>query len=604
MESRQMIIQSVMQVLKSKVDQETLDIVQDALTIELNRYEVQERTTELSVVDNSAVGMLRRYIATKRIEGKAESTLKRYWEQNLQLICQESEQHHKALIFAQICAGAMPRKDKNMELKGIDVSSWQGKIDWNKVANYGMDFAILRITETGNVIDGQFENNFAGCNKHKIPVGVYKYSYAMTITEIQSEARKVVSILNGRKIQFPVFLDLEHNNQRTLGSESIHKMADAFREIVEAAGYKFGIYCNVDWYNTVICSHLKKHDFWIARYPANDNGTVVERLRPSWGVGWQYSSKATIPGINAKVDRNIFYKDYTEAKESGTMAKTKEQIIQNVKNDAVSFAVNIANDNSHGYSQRIRSLYEINIPKSFDCSSLALTAYYYAFLKNGLTKQARYLKENCSYTGNMLKMLNAGFEVVARNQTAHKQMIKGDLELADNNPNGSNSHVAMAIGKNDIVHARSSEGTKDTKDNSGNEIRTQPWYLYSHGWTHRLRFTGKGIDFSGLTNTTGSKPTAKPSTSTKPSTTTSKGAGYMFEPKLVKLGSEGTSVLLLQEILIARGFKGKNGKALSLSRKADANTIYALKQYQKSRNGVLVVDGECGENTWKDLIAI
>lgn len=604
MESRQMIIQSVMQVLKSKVDQETLDIVQDALTIELNRYEVQERTTELSVVDNSAVGMLRRYIATKRIEGKAEFTLKRYWEQNLQLICQESEQHHKALIFAQICAGAMPRKDKNMELKGIDVSSWQGKIDWNKVANYGMDFAILRITEAGNVIDGQFENNFAGCNKYKIPVGVYKYSYASTVSEARSEARKVVSVLNGRKIQFPVFLDLENHRQRVLGAESIHKMADAFREIVESAGYKFGIYCNVDWYNTVICSHLKKHDFWIARYPANDNGTVVERLRPSWGVGWQYSSKATIPGINTKVDRNIFYKDYTEAKESGTMAKTKEQIIQNVKNDAVSFAVNIANDNSHGYSQRIRSLYEINIPKSFDCSSLALTAYYYAFLKNGLTKQARYLKENCSYTGNMLKMLNAGFEVVARNQTAHKQMIKGDLELADNNPNGSNSHVAMAIGKNDIVHARSSEGTKDTKDNSGNEIRTQPWYLYSHGWTHRLRFTGKGIDFSGLTNTTGSKPTAKPSTSTKPSTTTSKGAGYMFEPKLVKLGSEGTSVLLLQEILIARGFKGKNGKALSLSRKADENTIYALKAYQKSRNGVLVVDGECGENTWKDLIAI
>lgn len=57
-----------------------------------------------------------------------------------------------------------------MEIKGIDVSSWQGKIDWNKVANYGMDFAILRITEAGNVIDGQFENNFAGCNKYKIPV--------------------------------------------------------------------------------------------------------------------------------------------------------------------------------------------------------------------------------------------------------------------------------------------------------------------------------------------------------------------------------------------------------------------------------------------------
>ena len=50
-------------------------------------------------------------------------------------------------------------------------------------------------------------------------------------------------------------------------------MADAFRKIIEAAGYKFAIYCNVDWYVNVICSHLKKHDFWIARYPANDNGT-------------------------------------------------------------------------------------------------------------------------------------------------------------------------------------------------------------------------------------------------------------------------------------------------------------------------------------------
>ena len=215
-----------------------------------------------------------------------------------------------------------------MENKGIDVSAWQGEINWRTVANYGMDFAILRITEAGNVVDSQFENNLAGCNKYNIPVGVYKYSYAMTIAEIQSEARKVVSTLNGRRIQFPVFLDLEYNNQRAIGSESIHKMADAFREIVEAAGYKFALYCNVDWYNTVICSHLKKYDFWIARYPANDDGWLQERLRPDFGVGWQYSSKATIPGISAKVDRNVFYKDYTEEvkKEETTVDKLQEHI--------------------------------------------------------------------------------------------------------------------------------------------------------------------------------------------------------------------------------------------------------------------------------------
>ena len=214
-----------------------------------------------------------------------------------------------------------------MEIKGIDVSAWQGKIDWKTVADYGMGFAILRITEAGNVVDSQFENNLAGCNKYNIPVGVYKYSYAMTTAEIQREARKVVSTLNGRRIQFPVFLDLEYNNQRSLGSESIHKMADAFLEIVEAAGYKFAIYCNVDWYENVICSHLKKYDFWIARYPANDDGWLQERLRPDFGVGWQYSSKAKIPGISGTVDRNVFYKDYSEEiekKEETTVNKLQE----------------------------------------------------------------------------------------------------------------------------------------------------------------------------------------------------------------------------------------------------------------------------------------
>lgn len=137
----------------------------------------------------------------------------------------------------------------------------------------------------------------------------------MTVAEIQSEARKVVEVLNGRKLQYPVWLDLEWNNQRSLGAEQIHKLAEAFEKIITAAGYKFGIYCNVDWYLNVICSHLKKYDFWIARYPASDNGTLQERLRPDFGVGWQYSSKAKIPGISGTVDRNIFYKDYNEAKD-------------------------------------------------------------------------------------------------------------------------------------------------------------------------------------------------------------------------------------------------------------------------------------------------
>lgn len=126
----------------------------------------------------------------------------------------------------------------------------------------------------------------------------------------------------------------------------------------------------------------------------------------------------------------------------------------------------------------------------------ANTDYYknmYSSVKNnGLTAQANYLKSHCSYTENMLNMLNVGFEIVARNQTAHAQMQKGDLEL------NVTHHVAMAIDRDNIVHARSSEGTTNTIDDSGNEIRTQPWYNYSHGWTHRLRFTGKGLNLSNI----------------------------------------------------------------------------------------------------------
>lgn len=329
MESRQMIIQSVMQVLKSKVDQETLDIVQDALTIELNRYEVQERTTELSVVDNSAVGMLRRYIATKRIEGKAEFTLKRYWEQNLQLICQESEQHHKALIFAQICAGAMPRKDKNMELKGIDVSSWQGKPDWPKVSNSGVKFAILRIHQKSGV-DTSFEHNYKGCKSNGIFIGGYKYSYALTSAQAIEEAENVISVLGGRGLDFPVFYDLEWSQQRNLGKQAIENIAVAFLTRIKKAGYKVGIYCNLDWYNNVLSDVLKQYDCWIARYPANDNGSVQERLRPNVGVGWQYSSKGKVPGINGNVDMDVFYKDYRDSDQKG---ETKMVKISNCGHD-------------------------------------------------------------------------------------------------------------------------------------------------------------------------------------------------------------------------------------------------------------------------------
>lgn len=394
------------------------------------------------------------------------------------------------------------------EIKGIDVSRWNGKIDWKTVASYGMGFAILRITEKGNIVDSTFEPNYKGCIENKIPVGVYKYSYATTIAQIKNEANIVIKTLNKRRLDYPVFLDIEDKCQENLSDSLMMNMIEAFRSIIIKSGYKFGIYCGYSWYQNQLPESTKKYDCWVARYPNNDTGELQERLRvpASTGViGWQYSSKATIPGIPTKTDRSVFYKDYSKSSTTSTNTSNNNSnktpqgsdnmsnnIIQNVINDAVSFAVGIANDNSHGYSQAVRSLYNITNPKSYDCSSLCCTAYYYAFLKNGLTAQANYLKSHCSYTGNMLNMLNVGFEIVARNQTAHAQMQKGDLEL------NVTHHVAMAIDRDNIVHARSSEGTTNTIDDSGNEIRTQGWYLYSHNWDYRLRFTGKGLNLSNV----------------------------------------------------------------------------------------------------------
>lgn len=197
-----------------------------------------------------------------------------------------------------------------MEIKGIDVSTWNGNIDWQTVADYGMGFAILRITEKGNKTDGTFEQNYKGCTQHGIPVGVYKYSYAKSPAQAEQEAEVVLKVLNKQKLDFPVFYDLEWSEQRKLGSAAVEKIALAFLKKIQAEGYKVGIYCNVDWYQNVLTAALKKYDCWIARYPLNDDGSIQERLRPDFGIGWQYSSKGHVDGTDGNVDMNVFYKNY------------------------------------------------------------------------------------------------------------------------------------------------------------------------------------------------------------------------------------------------------------------------------------------------------
>ena len=479
-----------------------------------------------------------------------------------------------------------------MEIRGIDVSAWQGNINWNTVANYGMDFVILRITEAGNVIDSCFEKNYSGCQKHNIPTGAYKYSYAMTVAEIQSEARKVVKVLNGRKLQYPVWLDLEWNNQRSLGAEQIHKLAEAFEKIITAAGYKFGIYCNVDWYLNVICSHLKKYDFWIACYPESDNGTLQERLRPDFGVGWQYSSKAKIPGISGTVDRNVFYKDYAESKkqEGGTdvdkeiekvilIAKNEEGYLEKKSNNQLDNKT--ANAGSANYTKYWRDIKPDYQGQPW-CAAFISWCFMKAF---GLDNAKKLLKHwpyvYCPTLGKLFTR-NANPKI-------------GDVVIFYHN--GMFTHtglVTAVIGDRFYTIEGNTSGASGIIANGGGVCAKS----YLNSQMPGTKFCTP--DYSIVSNAVN-----KPSDINKiPSNTIQTGEKYMFNPETVKAGDKNTSVLLLQEILRARGFKGKNGKALKLTWTADANTIYALKAYQESRKEVLEVDGICGSETWKDLIAI
>lgn len=222
-----------------------------------------------------------------------------------------------------------------MEIKVIDVSSDQGKPDWAKVANSGIKAAILRVHQRYGV-DSSFEHNYKGCKQNGILVGVYKYSYALTPAQAVDEAENVIAVLAGRGLDFPVFYDLEWEQQKSLGKHAIENIAVSFLTRIKKAGYKVGIYCNVDWYKNYLPDNLKKYDLWLASYPNNDNGTIQERLRPFTGVGWQYSERGKIAGISANdVDLDVFYTDY-RAEQGGTLAdKTTviNKVISTAKNE-------------------------------------------------------------------------------------------------------------------------------------------------------------------------------------------------------------------------------------------------------------------------------
>lgn len=199
--------------------------------------------------------------------------------------------------------------------KGIDVAKWQGIIDWRKVRASGVEFAILKIIDKACNTEGAFERNYTGAVEQGLLIGVYNYSYATTVSKAQSDARKVLETLKGRKLQCKVWLDVEDSCQKGLGRR-LADIINAYKTVIVGAGYDFGVYTGLSFYNSYIKPYaaLISCPFWIARYPSSKtsyiNSNPAASKKPSivhllWG--WQYSSKGSLAGISGNVDLNIMY---------------------------------------------------------------------------------------------------------------------------------------------------------------------------------------------------------------------------------------------------------------------------------------------------------
>lgn len=201
-----------------------------------------------------------------------------------------------------------------MARKGIDVAKWNGTIDWAKVKKAGIEFVVLKVIDKSNKTEESFIRNYAGATAQGLPVDVYNYLYTTTESSAITAAKAVVNTLAGRKVG-KVWADVE---DACLKNKSIQliRIINTYKAVIEAAGYEFGVYTGLSFYNSYIKPYREYIDceFWIARYPSTKEMSITSMpaasKKPSifhvlWG--WQYSSHGKVPGINSYVDLDICY---------------------------------------------------------------------------------------------------------------------------------------------------------------------------------------------------------------------------------------------------------------------------------------------------------
>lgn len=231
----------------------------------------------------------------------------------------------------------------SVKLKGIDVSGWQGNIDFKKVKSSGVEFVIVKAGYSTSTVP-TWETNFANAKNNGLKVGAYWYSYAKTIDEGIAEANAFIKALKGKQLDFPVYFDLEERSQFDLGKEFCTKLVEAFCGELEKAGYYVGVYSTTYWYtNYVEASVREKYPAWIADYRGKCYYTGT------YGI-WQYGV-GSVPGVQYDCDLDEGYVDYSVyIKEHGLNGYPKEIVPPDIKKTVDELAREVING-EWGYGQ-------------------------------------------------------------------------------------------------------------------------------------------------------------------------------------------------------------------------------------------------------------
>lgn len=198
---------------------------------------------------------------------------------------------------------------------GIDVSQWQGDIDWAS-AKSDIDFAIIRAGYGQNNIDPKWQRNADECTRLGIPFGVYWFSYAYNVDRAKREAQYCLEAVKPYKLDYPIAFDFEYDsvsyaqkNGVTITKQLASDIARAFCEEIRAAGYTPILYANPDYLSRYFDNDVaSRYDIWLAQWPKRPNLDIP----PENADIWQYSNSGSIKGINGRVDMNACYKDYMQ----------------------------------------------------------------------------------------------------------------------------------------------------------------------------------------------------------------------------------------------------------------------------------------------------